>query len=341
MSANKFVLPRIVPTLLLAFGCLLASTSSIGNSEKSTPIHDPVITEHNDRYYLYGTGQGISVFSSSNLKEWRAEPPVFSEAKIPEWTYEITSDFKGHIWAPDIYEHDGTYYLYYSISSGGKNTSAIGVATNGSLNPESPNYEWRDHGPVVHSVPNRDLWNAIDPHIIEDDDGAVWMSFGSFWGGLKLVKLATNRTELATPEEWYSIAKRERSILVDDPEPEPAALEAPFIFKKDNYYYLFLSWDYCCRGSESTYKIMVGRSKSLTGPYVDKSGKALTQGGGSLVLEGNDRYAGVGHNSAYHFDGTDYLVFHAYDREADGESVLKILPMQWKNGWPEVEAKAL
>lgn len=318
---------------------LLAGCSEQPPESMPSRVHDPVIMKQGDRYYLYGTGQGIAVHSSTDLKQWRPEPAVFEQ--MPDWTYEVTDDFKGHIWAPDIYHHDGTYYLYYSISSGGKNTSAIGVATNSTLNPEDPDYQWRDQGPVVRSVPHRDLWNAIDPHIVEDETGTPWMSFGSFWGGLKLVRLADDRLSLAEPQEWHSIAKRDRSLLVDDPEPEPAAIEAPFIFKKDGQYYLFISWDYCCRGVDSSYKILVGKADQVTGPYLDRDGKDLAEGGGTLVLEGTERYPGVGHNSAYTFEGQDYLVFHAYDAEQEGTPKLKILPMSWDDGWPVVNPEDL
>lgn len=302
--------------------------------------HDPVIQRQGDTWYLFTTGPGVSVWSSKDLANWMPEAPVF--ASSPAWVAGIVPDFNGHIWAPDLSLHDGVYTLYYSISSGGKNTSAIGVATNTTLDPRDPAFKWVDHGILVQSVPQRDLWNAIDANPIEDVDGTPWMSFGSFWGGLKLVRLSNDRLGLAEPQQWQTIAKRERSLLVDDAEPEPAALEAPFIFRKDGWFYLFMSWDHCCRGVESDYRIMVGRSRTLQGPYLDRDGKRLDQGGGSEVLRGSARWIGPGHNSAYTFDGQDYLVFHAYDAKDDGLPKLKVLPMDFDaQGWPQVDAAAL
>lgn len=302
--------------------------------------HDPVMIRQGKTWYLFITGPGISVYSSRNMKTWKAEPPVF--AQIPAWTERVVPRFNGHIWAPDISFHDGVYTLYYSISSGGKNGSAIGVATNTTLDPKDPAFAWKDHGILIRSLPQRDLWNAIDANLVEDAQGTPWLSFGSFWGGLKLVKLAPDRLHLAEPQQWQTIAKRERSVLVDDAEPEPAALEAPFVFKKDGWYYLFLSWDHCCRGLASDYKIMVGRAREVTGPYLDKDGKRLDQGGGSLVLQGTARWAGPGHNSAYSIDGKDYLVFHAYDAKDGGRPKLKVLPLRWDaQQWPQVDAAAL
>jgi arabinan endo-1,5-alpha-L-arabinosidase len=301
-------------------------------------VHDPVMAREGDTYYLFCTGMGISVFSSKDMVNWKSEKPVFEKA--PEWAVKTIQQFKGHIWAPDITFQNGLYHLYYSVSAFGKNTSCIGLATNKTLNPQSKDYKWTDHGKVIQSVPGRDLWNAIDPNFVRDETNTPWLVFGSFWSGMKLVKLNDNLKEIAEPQEWYTVSKRERDFKTNDTLPgkgTEGAVEAPFIFKKDGYYYLFVSFDFCCRGVESTYKIMVGRAKELQGPYLDKDGKRMDEGGGSLVLEGNELWNGVGHNSAYTFDGKDYLVYHAYDAKDGGKPKLKIKEINWgKDGWPIV-----
>ena len=327
-------------SIVSALGVLLTIALGVARSADNVRVHDPVMIRQGDTYYLFGTGMGISVHSSKDMKTWKEEPPVFERA--PAWTFTAVPGFKGHIWAPDISEHGGTYYLYYAISLGGKITSAIGVAINKTLDRSSPQFAWVDRGMVIQSVLNRDLWNAIDPQLIVDEHDTPWLAFGSFWSGLKLTKLRPDFTRLAEPQEWYSLAKRERSVLRDDVDPEPAAIEAPFIFRKGEYYYLFVSWDYCCRGVRSDYKIVVGRSRDIKGPYLDRQGRALAQGGGSLLLAGNARWPGVGHNSAYTFDGKDYLVFHAYDATDDGKSKLKIAALTWgADAWPIVDDDAL
>lgn len=296
-------------------------------------VHDPSVAKQGKRYYLFSTGNGIAVYSSDNLKDWKEEAPVF--AQKPKWTDEIVPDFGNHIWAPDIFYRDGTYYLYYSVSAFAKNISAIGLATNSTLNPRDKDYSWEDQGLVLQSVPNRDMWNAIDPNLIEDDQGTVWMTFGSFWGGIKLVKMVDDLKGVAEPEKWYTIAKRERSFNVEDDHPGDAAIEAPFIFKKNGFYYLFVSWDYCCQGKDSSYKIVVGRSKEVFGPYLDKEGKKLTQGGGTEVARGDRQWYGVGHNSAYTFEGKDYLFYHGYSTEENGKPKLVISRLLWDdNHWP-------
>ena len=298
-------------------------------------VHDPVMTKQGDTYYLFCTGWGIAVWSSKDMKNWEHEQAVFDEP--PAWAVEAVPGFRGHIWAPDISYRDGVYYLYYSVSAFGKNTSCIGLATNTTLDSDDPDYKWTDHGKVIQSVPGRDLWNAIDPNLAYDDEGQPWMSFGSFWSGMKLVKMDEDLKKPAEPQEWYTISKRARSFKTQDPDPGEGAVEAPFIFKKNGYYYLFVSFDFCCRGPESTYKMVVGRSENITGPYVDKEGVRMDEGGGSLVLEGNEDWHGVGHNSAYTFDGKDYLIFHGYDASDEGKPKLVIKQMQWnKEKWPVV-----
>lgn len=298
-------------------------------------VHDPVVIEANGLYHLFCTGMGIAHFTSTDLENWEEADPVFPEK--PAWTDEVVPEFRNHIWAPDILFHNGQYYIYYSVSAFAKNTSAIGVATTKSLDPEDEGYGWTDHGIVIQSHPNRDLWNAIDPNIVFDDEGVPWMSFGSFWDGLKLVRMAPSLLEIAEPQEWHTIARRERSFELSDKNPGDAALEAPFIFKKDGWYYQFLSWDLCCRGANSTYKVVVGRSKNVEGPYFDREGKNLFHGGGSLVVEGNENWYGAGHCSVYHFKEEDYMFMHAYDAKDEGRPKFMVKKIRWSDdGWPYV-----
>lgn len=299
---------------------------------RQTPVHDPVMIKEKDTYYLFCTGFGVSVFSSKDMINWRKEKPVFSQA--PEWAVKAIPGFRGSIWAPDISYHNGKYYLYYSVSAFGKNTSCIGLAVNKTLDTSSADYKWIDMGKVIQSVPGRDLWNAIDPNLITDEKNTPWLVFGSFWEGMKLVKLKDDRTAVAQPEVWYTVASRKRDDVLPDSVAGDAAIEAPFIFKKGKYYYLFVSFDYCCRGERSNYKMVVGRSEKVYGPYVDRDGVPMNLGGGSTVLEGDKNWHGVGHNAVVTFDGTDYLVFHAYDAADNGRSKLRIEKLNWLNEWP-------
>jgi arabinan endo-1,5-alpha-L-arabinosidase len=335
-SARATVATLLAAAVALATFAALAAPAAAQHVD--VRIHDPVAIEADGRYYLFATGRGIDVWASSDLRTWERQPPVFESG--PEWASEVAPRFRGSIWAPDIAFHDGRYHLYYSISSFGSNRSAIGHATNATLDPSSPDFGWVDHGPVVRSIPGRDLWNAIDPNLAFDDEGAPWLAFGSFWSGIKLVRLGADLHRPAQPPEWHTIAARPRYWKLDERaagDPLNGAVEAPFVFRKGDWYDLFVSWDRCCRGAESTYKVVVGRSRAITGPYLDRQGQDMRFGGGTLVVGGNDAWAGVGHNSAYTFEGADYLVFHGYDLADEGRSKLWIEEIDWDDeGWPQV-----
>jgi len=321
---------------MITFLWLALARFSVAQSSQIS-VHDPVMIKQGDTYYVFCTGPGIAVWSSEDMQHWVREKSVFTDA--PTWAATVVPGFKNHIWAPDISYHNGQYYLYYSVSAFGKNTSAIGVATNKTLHPSDSNFKWVDHGIVVESVPGRDMWNAIDPNMALDAQGQPWLAFGSFWEGLKLVKLNKNLTSIEqNPQEWYSIVQRDRTDTLNERNPGDGAVEAPFIFKKGNYYYLFTSFDFCCRGPESTYKMVMGRAEKITGPYLDKEGKKMTQGGGSLLLQGDKSWYGVGHNAIYSENGQYYLIFHAYDAADKGKSKLRIEKLSWdKNDWPIVQ----
>lgn len=307
---------------------------------QSIIVHDPVMIRENSTYYLFATGMGIDVWSSPDMVNWEKEKAVFESG--PQWAMDAIPGFKGHIWAPDISYHNGQYYLYYSVSAFGKNTSCIGVATNKTLDPNDPEFEWVDHGKVVQSVPGKTDWNAIDPNLILDDDGTPFLFFGSFWDGLKRVRLTADL--LSVDEDVYSIptvasrkGKVDQSASSDEASVEAGAnaIEGPFVFKKGDYYYLFASIDYCCRGVNSTYKMIVGRSKTLTGAFKDKDGKDMAKGGGTIVLKGDKNWHGVGHNAVVSFDGNDYLVFHGYDANDGGHPKLLIREIRWDDQkWP-------
>ena len=331
------MLMQVLRAIVLSL--LLMSTVSRVVAQPVPPVsvHDPVMIRQDSTYYVFATGKGIRVLSSPDRVHWKAEKPVFDSA--PAWTIATNPATRPNdFWAPDISYHNGRYYLYYSSSVFGKNTSAIGLATNTTLRPTDPNYRWVDQGLVIQSVPGRDNWNAIDPNLLIDSTGKAWLTFGSFWGGIKLTRLRDDLTAPASPAEWYTLASRTRTDTTGDRNAGNGPIEAPFLFRKGSYYYLFVSLDYCCRGPKSTYKMVVGRSASVTGPYLDRAGKSMTQGGGTLVLQGDKDWYGVGHNSTYTFDGKDYLIYHGYDATDNGKSKLLIKELTWDNGgWPVVK----
>jgi arabinan endo-1,5-alpha-L-arabinosidase len=336
---------RVVPSVLLILFCASKVDSQTPRTDpvgteypaRQTPVHDPAVIKHQDTWYIFSTGFGISVYSSKDLKIWKKEKSVFDTP--PKWAIETIKGYRGHTWAPDISYVNGLYYLYYSISAFGKNTSAIGLAVNKTLDPMDKDFAWRDLGMVVQSIPGRDMWNAIDPNLVIDKQGRGWLSFGSFWNGMKMFKLNDDLSAPAQSSEWFTIASRPRSYGLPDSIAGDAAIEAPFIFQKEDWYYLIVSWDYCCRGEKSTYKLVIGRSKNVYGPYFDKEGKPLNENGGSLLLEGDKKeWYGIGHCSVYRANGKDFLFAHGYDALDKGKAKLIIRELIWDNqGWPLIE----
>jgi arabinan endo-1,5-alpha-L-arabinosidase len=291
-------------------------------------VHDPVIIREGDTYYVFSTvGKYIGIRTSKDLKTWTDAGAVFAE--IPAWAKEAVPGTEG-IWAPDISFVNGEYRLYYSVSTFGSNRSAIGLATSPTLGAKA---KWKDQGLVVMST-KEDDFNAIDPNFVVDAEGRQWLSLGSFWSGIKLFPLDPKTGKPAPGTEPYAIARRPA------PAGGPAPIEAPFIIPHGGWYYLLASYDYCCKGVNSTYYTVVGRSKKVTGPYLGKDGSDMIQGGGSIFLRADlqeqQRFRGPGHAGAFtDKDGQTYVVYHAYDKQDKGAPKLRIAPVRWDaDGWP-------
>lgn len=341
--STSFSIRKILFGLLL----LLSIFANAQSYQTNIQVHDPVMIKQDSVYFLFSTGRGINMWSSPDMIKWKKEKPIFDT--LP-WAIEAVNGFRNHIWAPDISYHNGLYYLYYSISVFGTNTSCIGVATNKTLHPSSPDYKWTDHGKLIQSYPDKTNWNAIDPNIITDKKGNAWMSFGSFWDGIKLVKLTKNRLAIKGDTiNLPTIASRKKESSLNNPpsvddNPKDAggnAIEAPFVFYKNGYYYLFASIDYCCKGVKSTYKMIVGKSKKITDTFLDKEGNDMAKGGGTILLAGDNKWYGVGHNAVVSFDGTDYLIFHGYDANDKGKAKLRTEKITWVGGWPVIKYKTV
>jgi arabinan endo-1,5-alpha-L-arabinosidase len=303
------------------------TSPAAGDPGQVTSVTDPRIIKEGTTYYLFSTGPGIPIHTSTDLTHWSAAGQVF--AAVPAWALARVPGATA-IWAPDVSYSDGEYHLYYAVSTFGSKHSVIGLATSATLNPSSPAYGWVDHGEVIASSPRRTDYNAIDPNVAMDGRARVWLAFGSQWSGIKLVRLdpATGKPQGPHPR-LYALASR----------PGARPIEAPFIFERDGLYYLFVSFDICCMGASSTYKIMVGRSPSISGPYVDRHGRPMTDGGGTLVLGSNTRYHGPGHNSVLVAGTSDELVYHTYDALHGGMPTLQVRPLSWTpDGWPVVGA---
>ena len=322
--------------LLFALGIVLAFAPTICAQQSQPPdlqgdirqVHDPTIIKDADTYYLFSTRAGIAIRCSKDLIAWRLCGDVF--AHLPQWAVKDVQGLRG-LWAPDVSYFNGKYYLYYSASTFGSNRSSIGLVTNQTLDPASDKYRWQDQGQIISSNPADD-WNAIDPNLVIDEDGQPWLSFGSFWGGIKMRKIDPSSGQLLTKDTTlYSLAGRPRT------KETPGAIEAPTIFRKNGYYYLFVSFDFCCRGPNSTYNVRVGRSRRVTGPYTDRDSKLMMEGGGTIVVTGGNRWRGPGHCAILQDKDGEKLVYHAYDADARGTPTLRIASLVWDaSGWPTI-----
>ena len=303
-------------------------------AEMARRVHDPCIIRDGAYCYVFSTGTGIPVRRSRDLRAWEPIGSVFGP-NMPDWVRREMPDSRG-AWAPDISFARERFQLYYAVSRFGSNHSVIGLASTKTLEPASPDYGWRDEGKVFESSPGQN-YNAIDPNFIQIAPDRAALTFGSFWSGIKLVFVDVRTGKPAPGARIYDLAQR----------PSPDALEAPFLIRHGDRYYLFVSFDLCCRGLSSTYNIRVGRSRDVTGPYIDREGRPMLAGGGTPVLMGQGREIGPGHCAVLQDApqvaapgkaakaGQDYLVYHYYDWDAKGAARLQIRPLAWTpDGWP-------
>jgi arabinan endo-1,5-alpha-L-arabinosidase len=338
LLVSVLVLPLSIP----AFGQRKAAAPQAFRLEGEVQgTHDPSIIKDGDTWYVFGTATArqrdgeLPIRCSHDLHHWKRCGYVLPG--IPDWIKKESPDTK-ELWAPDISYFDGIYHLYYAFSVFGKNTSGIALLTNKTLHPKSPDYHWADRGLVLRSTLDDD-YNAIDPNLVIDTKDQTWLAFGSFWSGIKMRRINRRTGKLSTKDtKLYSLASRLHAPIttprsVNLP-PDSEAIEAPFIVHHGGYYYLFVSFDLCCRGVHSTYKTMVGRSRAVTGPYVDESGKPMLQGGATPLLASNSRWIGPGGESLLMQKGEDIIVFHAYDGQT-GKPSLRISSIAWVNGWPK------
>jgi arabinan endo-1,5-alpha-L-arabinosidase len=333
---------RLIPlafALLLPLTLLSQEPQALNLTGQYAGTHDPSIARDGATYYVFATGFApgggqFAVRCSTDLIDWKLCGHVFDQ--IPAWIHEDSPSTK-ELWAPDISYFAGKYHLYYAYSSFGSNMSGIALATNETLDPKSPKYRWNDEGLVLKSLKSDDF-NAIDPNIVFDEKHQPWMSFGSFWGGIKMRRIDAVTGKLSAADTTlYSLAKRTTPANPEPPQPglppDWQAIEAPFVVHHGGYYYLFVSFDLCCRGTRSNYREMVGRASLVTGPYVDAQGKPMMEGGATQLLFPTSRWMGPGGASILQRPEGDIIVYHVYDG-GTGKPALQISTITWKDGWP-------
>ncbi len=300
--------------------------------------HDPsTMIKDGSRYYVFRTSQGIMGKYSTDRLNWTYSGQVFPGGVPPAWVTNAVPSFTAadSFWAPDVAWFNGRYNLYYSCSLWGTIDSAIGLVTTPSL--QSPT--WTDQGKVIqsdavgHTQPETDLtsFNCIDPCVLVDTNGTVWLSFGSYSDGILVMQLDPLTGKRITPTSPITkIANNGASFFSN-------TTEGSCLYQRGGYYYLFLNFGGCCSGVDSTYNIRVGRSASVTGPYLDRNNVNMLLGGGTMFLESTARFIGPGHAGVMNENGTNWLTFHYYDGNDSGNAKLGIMPLNWTaDGWPVV-----
>lgn len=304
-------------TLLAAVlaGSTLAAHADHWTLSGDVGVHDPAILKEGATWWTFSTGEGIQVLYSGDGKAWSRGIKVLG-ARPAWWSTYVPAHSGLDVWAPDVVTYNGKVWLYYSISTFGSNTSAIGLLSATSV----AKGDWSDKGKVISSKSGTNDYNAIDPNLTFDADGQPWLVFGSWFSGIKIVKI--DKGTMKPTGSITTLAKRSSGI------------EGPAIVQREGYYYLFVSIDKCCAGTSSTYKVAYGRATSITGPYYDKNGKKMTDGYSSVLDAGNSRWVGPGGQDIYRENGYSIIARHAYDATANGAPKLLISDLKFSGGWP-------
>lgn len=285
-------------------------------------IHDPsTVVQHDGRFYAYGTGGGLPMLASDDGWTWRPAGSLMSALPGGRPGPEVLARGGNNTWAPDIIRVGEKYFLYYA-APGTQPKAAVGLLVGTTLDPQSPDFKWQDAGPVVWSDGIEDS-NAIDPGVFLDPtDGRLWLVYGSYFGYIRLVELDPETGLRRDPKRAAT------NIAINS--------EAPILIHRDGWYYLLTNHGSCCAGANSTYNIRMGRSRKVTGPYLDNMGVDMLEGGGMLFAGSRGRYIGPGHFGLLDLGvGVQKFSLH-YEADLDrgGSSVLDIRPLLWRDGWP-------
>ncbi len=314
-----------------AFGVSAVSAADWYAKDNLQPGHDPSMIRFEDGYALMSTNNNLQLWTSEDAYTWQNHKSTVS--KIPQWAYTYAPTTEG-IWAPDIYYMNGEYRVYYCVSVFGKRTSAIGYQSTKSIVPGTTGYGWTDHGHVFHTVAS-DKYNAIDADVVRDTEGNYWMAFGSFGLGIQLIKLDAKTGYQASDDKTvYNIARRTSKA-------SNGAEEGPSLIEHGGQYFLFTAWDICCQQGndieKTTYKTAYGRADKVTGPYKDRAGYDMANGGGTILMERYGRYVGPGGGEAFQDLNRVRFVHHYYDLNGDKFNHIHIRDVVFtEDNWAEM-----
>lgn len=330
-------------SLALVVSAILAQTPVTGGiafpgdgaiSVNAQNVHDPTVVAFKGRYLCFSTsGDGFGVLrTSKDLKTWKVWGPILPE--FPRW---LSDKYRTRsLWAPDVVVLGDKLRMYYSVSGWGTNRSVIGLAECENFDPDQPQKGWRDLGLVIESRPDQETYNAIDPEVIVTPEGEHWMFFGSYFAGIQLVELDPATGKLKAPDHPSA------QCVARNTEEKGNPLEGAAVGYRDGYYYLFVSYGLAAQGVRSTYRMMVGRSRTVTGPYLDQAGRSMVEGGHTTMLKTSPPMFSPGHSDFFRDEkGTWWTPYHFYDGRRKwhgdvwGMPTLQIREVIWsRDGWP-------
>ena len=310
-------------------------------------VHDPSqLLLIDDHLVFFASAVEWNVFSLENRTWTLGGDDIYPQGK-PQW-YEGEDNY----WAPGFVDlGSGLRRVYHSaVEDEDNHQSKIGfVEVNGNV---VDGFSFEPSGDFVLSSYSLSDAFAIDPSVFMDKENKTWMVYGSHAAGIYNVELDAQTGLLKeNPEDKAFNVSDSRFVHLANygGSLDENNIEAAYIYNhpESEYYYLFVNWDVCCSGVTSTYNIRIGRSESPTGPFIDREGNDMAEGGGSLFLDaygdivGDSRFIGPGHSGIYrHSDGTYYFSHHFYDGANDGQPSFAIWPMSWENDWPKINPEA-
>jgi arabinan endo-1,5-alpha-L-arabinosidase len=315
LGLYHFVLGASMKSHILAAAVFLGAAVPTLLSFQSRPapaldgepyIHDPsTIMQCDSKFYTFGTGGGGLISDDG-------------------WTWHSGAVRPGGGVAPDIIHIGDRYYVTYARGGGGLaggHASGVHVMWTKTLDPKSPDFEFKDDTVVASSDGVEDC-DAIDPaFLLDPTDNRLWLTYGTYFGYIRIVEL--------DPKTCMRMPKNQPLNIAID-------CEATAMMYRDGWYYLLGTHGTCCDGANSTYNIVVGRSKKVTGPFLDNIGMDMLKGGGKFLVGASGRFVGPGHFGLLDLgDGVQKFSCH-YEADLDrsGRSVLDIRPLLWKDGWP-------